>query len=455
MLELVHIDYGFGENAFALKDVSLKIARGERVCLLGPNGSGKSTLLKIAAGILTPNAGDVIMNGVMRNSEQANDQRRGIVGFIFQNPDDQILTASVETELAFILENLRIDRLAMEVRIREQADKFELQNLLKRHPATLSAGEKQRVALASALISQPQVLLLDEPTSYLDDCGKELMRDTVHSSRDWCVLAATQHIEELRDYDRVIYLDNGTIEFDGAVGEFELSHWYDEIRGCQRSGNVLSIATAERSVGLSVQGLEFAYEQEEPCLTSVGAHFPAGKVTAIAGASGSGKTTLALILAGLLKPHRGEVLLGSATTTESERLKRVGMIFQLPESAIFADTVFEEVAFGLRNQGVGEPDLFVRVERALSAVDLDPKLSLRRNPFSLSAGEQRLVGIASILALDREIVMFDESTAGLDWRHTRRVREVICDLKNSGKTVIVISHDSAFRDQVADTTIRL
>lgn len=455
MLELVHIDYGFGENDFALKDVSFKLARGEKVCLLGPNGSGKSTLLKIAAGVLTPHAGDVRVDGAIRNTEPENNQARGMVGFIFQNPDDQILTGSVETELAFVLENLRFDRVEMEMRIREQANKFALQNLLKRHPATLSAGEKQRVALASTFISQPQILILDEPTSYLDDIGKDLLRSTVFSSRDWSVLAATQHIEELRDYDRVLYLDNGVIEFNGGVSEFKLSSWYSEIKDCRHSNSSEAVTAEQRSRAISVRGIEFAYPNEAVCLSALDAHFPAGKVTTIGGASGSGKSTLALLVAGLLKPSRGEVLVGSAATTESERLQRVGMIFQLPESAIFADTVFEEVAFGLRNQGVKEPELAALVDRALTAVDLEPSLFLQRNPFTLSAGEQRLIGIASILALDREILIFDESTAGLDWRHTKRVLELVRRLKEAGKTIILVSHDSAFREQVADTVIEL
>lgn len=148
-------------------------------------------------------------------------------------------------------------------------------------------------------------------------------------------------------------------------------------------------------------------------------------------------------------------MLDTTISSENERLERVGMIFQLPEASIFADTVFEEIAFGLRNQGMKDPELSARVEKALSAVDLDPKLFLQRNPFTLSAGEQRLIGIASIIALNREVVIFDESIAGLDWRHTRQVRDLIFDLKKSGRTVIVITHDSAFQSQIADRTALL
>ena len=455
MLELVHIDYGFGTGSFALKDISLKVNRGERVCLLGLNGSGKSTLLKLAAGIISPSAGDVILDGVIRNSEQQANQARGLIGFIFQNPDDQILTASVETELAFALENLRVDREEIVAQVAQQAAKFGLLELLNRHPATLSAGEKQRLALASTLISQPQVMILDEPSSYLDQDGRALLRRLVFSTRDFAVLASTQHIDELQDYDRVIYLENGAIEFAGSLSEFESSHLYREICACQRSSRADVSASKALSPSVSAQRITFAYPGETACLHSLEAHFPAGKVTVINGASGSGKSTLALIIAGLLKPDAGGVMLDTTISSENERLERVGMIFQLPEASIFADTVFEEIAFGLRNQGMKDPELSARVERALSAVDLDPKLFLQRNPFTLSAGEQRLIGIASIIALNREVVIFDESIAGLDWRHTRQVRELIFDLKKSGKTVIVITHDSAFQSQIADRTALL
>ncbi len=453
MIQFVNVDFKSG--AFALNDLSLEIAAGERVCLLGTNGSGKSTLLKLAAGLLQPSAGDIRHADIPTHDERAFHARRADIGFIFQNPEDQILTASVASEMAFTLENLLTTQATMAERITAMANRFNLVNHLNRHPATLSAGELQRLALAATLISHPKVLILDEPSSYLDASGRKLLNETIFASRDWSILAATQDPSEIANFDRVLFLKDGRIAFDDTPQSFVDSQYYREILSTAVSNRGSGTPSAVTESALCLRDLSFHYPGSPNCLEQISLEFPRGQITAVTGDSGSGKTTLALLIAGLLSPSSGQILFNGKLISDSERLKNVGLIFQIPESAIFAETVYDEVAFGLRNDGVHAPEINSRVENSLIRVGLDPNTYRERNPFTLSAGEQRLLAIASILALNRPITVFDESTAGLDWLGKARIRDLVISLKSAGKTVIIISHDREFVSSIADAAIEL
>lgn len=202
--------------------------------------------------------------------------------------------------------------------------------------------------------------------------------------------------------------------------------------------------------------MSFAYERQSPLFTNLSLDFFAGQITAIHGESGSGKTTLALLLAGLLKPHSGRIELPQLSGREAGNLsRRVSVVFQFPEENLFADSVFAEIAFGAGNSGIAESDLEARVTAALKQVGLDDTAYRHRHPLTMSAGEQRRVAIAAILALERPVVIFDEITAGLDWRGIAAMRMMLQDLSNSGKTVIVMSHVEEFIRSAADRVIRL
>lgn len=455
MIQFFNVDFGYGANAFALRNINFTVASGERVCLLGRNGSGKSTLLKLAAGISKPSSGDVTVAGISTHNESALNKQRASLGFIFQNPEDQLLTTSVQAELAFTLENLNIEPKEIAIRIAEFAGRFGLSELLQRHPSQLSAGEKQRLALAATLISNPQVLILDEPTSYLDEDGRAFVCETIFSSREWCILAATQDIVELERYDRIVFVESGEIAFDGTVVEFKTTAIFAEIVKFESPGSPRQIIRVDGVPAVELRNVEFRYPDSEDDLPRRNLSFKSGIVTTIFGPSGSGKTTLGLLIAGLWESSEGEILVNGIACSADERLSKVGVVFQIPESAIFAETVFDEIAFGLRNQKVAEESIAERVRTALESVGLAPDRFLARNPFTLSAGEQRLVAIASIVALDREIMIFDESTAGLDWQGRARVRDLILRLHEEGRGIIVITHNNMFAGQISYTFVIL
>ncbi len=342
-----------------------------------------------------------------------------------------------------------------ESRIAEFAERFRLHDLLHRHPSQLSAGEKQRLALAATLISSPKILILDEPTSYLDNEGYKFIHKTVLGSREWCILAATQNTAEVENYDRVVFIESGEITFDGPAREFQSSSIFAEILNSASPDKQRQQSQSNGTSAVELRNLRFAYQNTTGSLNWSKLIFHSGEVTVLSGPSGSGKTTIGLIIAGLLEPERGEILLSGIPCSARDRLGKVGVVFQIPESAIFAETVFEEVAFGLRNQKIPEGVIVGKVRTSLEQVGLDPDLFLARNPFTLSSGEQRLVAIASIVALDRQIMIFDESTAGLDWLGRARVRDLILRLHQSGRDIIVITHDEKFSAQIADNIVIL
>ncbi len=453
MIQFTNVSFGYGANTFALRNINLTVASGERVCLLGRNGSGKSTLLKLAAGMVAPEFGEVTISGLSTRDHHRFNRQRAQLGFIFQNPEDQILTASVKAELAFTLENLNINRDEIGARITEFAARFRLLDLLHRHPSQLSAGEKQRLALAATLISSPKILILDEPTSYLDQEGQEFILETVFGSREWCILAATQNTADIEEYDRVVFMESGQIIFDGPAQEFQSSSMFTEILDTENPNKQRQLTHNYAAPAVEMRDVRFNYPNSTESLNWSKLIFHSGEVTVLSGPSGSGKTTIGLLIAGLLDPQEGEILLNGIAGSLNDRLKKVGVVFQIPESAIFAETVFEEIAFGLRNQKVPEESIAAKVHAALEQVGLDPDLFLTRNPLTLSSGEQRLVAVASIMALDRQVMIFDESTAGLDWHGRARVRDLILRLHQSGRDIIVITHDKKFSAQIADNIV--
>lgn len=453
MIHFTDVCFGYEASTFALRNINFSIKTGERVCLLGRNGSGKSTILKLAAGIIAPNAGEVSIAGVSTKDEKRFREQRNKVGFIFQNPDDQILTASVQSELAFTLENLKVDRHEIAKKVGESAGQFDLESLLTRHPSQLSAGEKQRLVMAATLISSPSVLILDEPTSYLDERGQRLIQETLFGARNWSLLAATQNLGEILLYDRVIFVESGEIIFDGTASEFRGTTTFADIARIESSINHKAHNQSRNAPVVELRSVCFNYPGAIDRMPSRDLSFSPRTVTAITGASGCGKTTVGLLIAGLIEPQNGEILLNGVPSSAHARLKQVGMIFQIPEFAIFAETVFDEIAFGLRNQGIDEGAIRDKVRVALEMVGLGPDQFLERNPFTLSAGEQRLVAIASIVVLDRQVLIFDESTAALDWYGRVRVKELILRQLESGKSIIVITHDRDFAKKISSTIV--
>jgi energy-coupling factor transporter ATP-binding protein EcfA2 len=456
LIRFENVSFSYETGGSLIDGMLLSIKAGERVCLVGRNGSGKSTFLKLLAGLLMPVSGQVIIDGISTANTKRLKEMRRKVGFIFQNPEDQIIATTVEADVAYTLENLGVDREAMHARVAEYCRRFGLADLLKRHPLTLSAGEKQRTALASVLIVEPEVLLLDEPTSFLDYRGRRHFLESVFADTSRTVIGATQFPAEIENYDRVIFLEEGGAVFDGARDEFQRTDWWKEMVSAaidSGANGARNEPPAGDRTALALRGVSFGYSKQSRVIEAADARFQEGAVAAVMGDSGCGKTTLALLLAGLVEPNGGAIMLNGADVSARELMKQVGVLFQFPEFGFFAETVLEEVAFGIKNLRLPADAVEAKVRAVLAQVELGYDSFAMRNPFLLSAGEQRRVASASMLIMERPILVFDETTLGLDWEGRAAMVRLIQNLKASGRTIVLMTHDWNFVVQTADELV--
>lgn len=436
-------------------NLSLEVGRGERVCVLGRNGSGKSTLLKLMAGLLPPDSGQILIDGVSIKEERNYSTIRRAIGFAFQNPEDQILSTIVETDVAFALENFGTEQQQMRQKVATSLQAFRLEGLRQRHPLTLSAGEKQRTALAAMMITEPEILLLDEPTSFLDYGGRRLLKDEIFNRDGLTIIAASQYADEVRWYDRVVFLERGGVAFSGTRDEFMETEYWQQMSLPSLSNTFAGVSiSADRpnaeTSALRLNNVSFGYVADKSVIEHANIEIPGGGITAVMGDSGCGKTTLALLLAGLVTPNSGTVSLAGKAANGEELAKQVSVLFQFPETGFFAESTLEEVAFGIKSLQLDERSVANKVRTALEQVGLDFNHYAARSPFQLSAGEQRRVAVASVLVMERPIVVFDEVTLGLDWEGRNGMSRLFKELASVGKIIILMTHDVGFAAEVAN-----
>jgi energy-coupling factor transport system permease/ATP-binding protein len=472
MISLSNVCYLIGQKTI-LNDLSFDIGRGERIAIIGANGSGKSTLVKLMAGLLEPSEGTVSIDSVSTSDKKYKSQRGKTIGFVFQNPEHQMISINVERELALGLENLGFQTDQIHERVKSQIDKFNFGHLLNLPPTRLSGGEKQSLALASAMIVKPKVLILDEPLSHLDKAGKELFRSELKRLIDdkITIVHVTLDLIDILGFNRILVLVNGKIVQDCKPADLLKSHkrldeYKIELPFSERMKNLNHDAIkqvelakpnpvstenkSETNSSLSCRGINFGWCEDDTLLSDLSLDLNAGMVYGLLGPSGCGKTTLAMILAGLLKPNNGEILLDCKSASRQDLIRQVSYIFQAPERAMFASNLYDDIAYGPRNFGFKEDEVELQLKKAFEKVGLDYELYKDRSPFSLSGGEARLAAIAGGLASDKKIVILDEPNEELDYPGRQSIKELIRNLASESRTVIVISHDSDFLFAICD-----
>lgn len=483
VVRLSRVTLRYGDDC-ALNDVTLEVPRGQRVCVLGANGSGKSTLASVICGLLAPDEGDVELVGERVCEGGAPDlaayrrARRGL-GLVFQNPDDQIVTSVVADDVAFGPENLGLPRDEIRRRVDRELARVALTDYARADPSRMSGGQRQRVCIAGALAMEPQVLVLDEPSSLLDVRGREaIMRVMGRLTAAGATLVHVTHfMDEALEADRVIVMRAGHIVLDGAprevfcaantglIDELGLELPFDlrllRARKALAGGAaanraqqaLLSRINAEREPFCSVSGVSYSYTPRHAALDDVSFQVLEGETCAVVGQTGSGKSTLLRLLCGLEAPDEGSVEVAGATTA-TKRGRRdvrraVGYVMQHPERQLFAQTVESDVAFGPRNMGLPADEVARRVDHALDLVGLAAKKDL--SPFELSGGQKRLAAIAGVLAMQPKLLVLDEPTAGLDPRGRAGLRRLLAELRAHGVTIVQVTHsmeDAACADRV-------
>ncbi len=514
----LHFSYRLKEDGriAALQGISLRITRGQSVAIIGPNGSGKSTLGLCLNGLLVPQQGQVTVDGLdVRNRKDLEEIRRR-VGMVFQNPDNQIVSTTVEREIAFGLENLALPGEALRARVEEVLDQFHLRDLRHRPPHLLSGGEKQRLAIAAVMAMRPTYLVLDEPTSLLDPAGRREVRNLLEklsAEAGVAVIHITQFPEEAAEAQRVLVLREGELAMEGSPEEVfargeQLARWglkapfpmelaamlkqaglpipepvldvedlaagilalprstvsvpgeSEKDRAGERSEELDIHKTGEERI--RVEDLCYRYSPGLPterlALQDVNLSLYRGQMVGLVGSIGSGKTTLVQHLNALLEPTSGRVLVDGRTVSQNRKdlrrlRQRVGLVFQFPEKQLFEETVYDDVAFGPRNLDLPQDQVDGRVREALGLVGLDAERFASRSPFDLSGGEQRRVAIAGVLALRPEVLILDEPFVGLDPRGCDQILETLRQLRHNDVSIVLITHNMDLVVSLADRLV--
>lgn len=488
-----------------LKDISLTINKGEFLGIIGATGSGKTTLCLALTGIVPQFYGGRFFGKIaiagLDSLEHPVSELARHVGIVFEDPEVQITATSVENEIAFALENLCIPREEILRRIPIALKSVRLEGFEKKNPQELSGGQKQRLAIAAALALQPDLLILDEPTSQLDPIGSQEVFATVRELKEnlgVSIVMVSHAAEEMAEFcDRIALLTDGRLQAIGTPAEIyaqvellqqnklrppEVAHAFYKI---QQKGIALEkipvtlesgikdleilrsrsklvsppdfpsyLVNLDKSPILSVKNLQHIYADGTEALKHVSIDIHEGEYVLIVGQNGAGKSTLVKHFLNLLQPTSGQVRVGDRDTSQlsvSELAQSIGYLAQNPDNQIFNTSVEKEVSFALPFLGYSTDAIEQATTNSLKAMQLWEYR--HAHPLSLPKGKRGRIVIAALLAMNPEIIILDEPTTGQDYQGASSILEVSRQLHQMGKTVIVITHHLYLMPDYADRAI--
>ena len=510
-MECVSFSYDTAaDGAYALKDIDLSVEEGTFVGLIGPSGAGKSTLASAITGAIPHHYrgrlfGSTLVAGLDTCEASLTDIAK-VAGSVLQDIDAQMVASVVEDELLFGLENFGIDHREIEGCIASALDAVGIADLRHREIATLSGGQKQKVAIAAILAMTPRVIVMDEPTSALDPASARDVFEVLRRAKEltgMTVILIEQTVALLAEYcDRVVVIDQGRIALDGtptdvfshgetlrAIGvdtprTVRISNSLAEAGLAPNDSPALTLDGAESFVagilapGLSesspivprtlgdkpdarnaadqrpiivdVAGAAYSYGTGQAGIEDINLTVRAGEILAVVGQNGAGKTTFTKLLNGLIKPSAGVVRiagLDTRTTPVNVLASHAATLFQNPDRQLCRNTVVEEISFGLELQGAPADAARERARHVAATFGLPENAS----PFNLSRGQRQMVALASVVALEPELIILDEPTSGLDYRECMTVMETVRQRALDGAAVVMVCHDMEVVSDFADT----
>jgi len=444
----------------ALRDITLSIGAGELVLVTGPTAAGKTTLCYALSGILQHEFGGTCSGYLALNGRPVTEyagvgELNRYVSMVFDDADSQLIFTSVEEELASGLETRIDSKQEIEDRVRDVMELCGITHLRERPPYALSGGQKQRVAIAAALAMDTDIIILDEPTSELDVGATsriiEILQDL--KARGKTIIIVDHSLEGYRNVaDRVIVMEEGHISREGTFNEI-FPEQQGSMKALYTDPDLEPYSPANRPVIATIDSLIKRYGTIE-ALSGVSLTLYEGEFIAILGENGSGKTTLVKHLNGLLRPDEGSVhvrSLDAATAPVIDLVKQTGLVFQNPDTMLFADSVRDEIMFGLENIGADSPDQVIG--DVLAMVGLSG--SEATYPRHLSRGERQRLAVACILAMKPGLIILDEPTTGLDEKESDRMMDLMLTLQKSGHTIIMVTHNMRIAEEYASRIIAM
>ena len=474
-----------GEN-WAVKDIDFLADKGEMIAILGRNGSGKSTFARHLNGLLAPHEGTVIIGGRDLTKESGLTAIRRQVGMVFQNPDNQIVGNTLAEDIGFGLENLEIESHDIWDKIDEMLELTGLAAYKYSNTSRISGGQKQRLAIASAMAMSPECIVLDEATSMLDPQGaKDILNLVLKLNREKkiTVIMVTHKISEALMTDRVYILDSSRIVAHGVPGDvlsdverlktygleipvrmkneagipIDICSEYKkkQLQICQKVGPAADYVIDHgntlkdlKKCIVELQKVSYSYvngNETFKALSNIDLKLYEGQVLAVIGQTGSGKSTLLQMINKLIVPQSGKVYLYETDVQSVRNIKeirrRIGYVFQFPESQLFESTVLKDVMYGPINFGMSKSEAEQSARNALKLVGVPEKYE-DYSPFELSGGLKKRVAIAGILAYEPDILILDEPACGLDGESKEQLWNLIRTLnREKNVTIILVSHD--------------
>ena len=420
LYRLQNVSYSYPDSERkALDGASFVVEQGEYIAIVGNNGSGKSTLSRILAGFLEPSEGKI---------ETKENLHPGIV---FQQPKEQIVAGIVERDTAFGPQNLRLSKAEIELRTIESLSVVSIADKALNTTFELSLGQIQRLAFAGIIALFPEILILDEVTSLLDEEARKSLVEFISqwNRKGHTVIHITHDADEVMAAKRVLVLEKSKIVFDGSTEDFKNnSELYEKIF-VPPVEKIEPKDFTKEPVAFSVKNLSFNYDDYK-VFDSVSFELKRGSLTALTGPSGCGKSTLFECLAGIKKYSSGEIY----------SVERPSLCLQESEASLFEAYAADDVAFSAINRGFGGKELLKRVKKSMNLAGLDYTKYADRPSFNLSGGEKRKLSIASIIAMDSDVFIFDEPTASLDSESRKNILLSLRHLADSGKTVLFSTH---------------
>ncbi len=455
MLTLEKLSLSYGDKKKILNDITLNIGDGECILFTGKSGSGKSSIINSINGLAFEYENASISGSIKVNGKEIRDlplyEISLMISSVFQNPKTHFFNVNTTLELLFYLENIGLDRIETDRRMEEMLNVFPIKHLLGRNIFELSGGEKQILCVASCYISGCKIIVLDEPSSNLDDKYIEILKEMLKILKDKGItLIIAEHriyyLMEIIDY--VFLISNGMIyrKFTGkeflSLPKEQLTEW--GIRSAYKT----KIVNKEKCSGkdLIIKKLQCDFGNQG-CLYIENISFGLGTIYGITGNNGCGKTTFLLSMTGLKEKIKNEIVFKNTILRKKDRIKNSSLVMQDVNHQLFTDSVEKEMKLGIKASKQ------IKTDEVLTGLGLMEFKD--RHPMSLSGGQKQRVAIASVLCKNSRFIYFDEPTSGMDYNNMLKISRLIKNMRTENNIIFIVSHDIEFLNETADQILCL